>query len=113
MLNPCDERKHEVLGVSQKELQKAFCRKKRFFISGIVDFRIRKSWVFLSRIRDFAAIRNREIFISGIMSNRNLELWYIFRLLFIPIIVSSDIQGICFSLVSMMEKRGLFLEQCR
>jgi hypothetical protein len=41
MLNPCDERKHEVLGVSQKELQKAFCRKKDFsyqelgiFISG-------------------------------------------------------------------------------
>jgi len=33
-------------------------QEKRFFISGIVDFRIRKSWVFLSRIRDFAAIRN-------------------------------------------------------
>jgi hypothetical protein len=113
MLNPCDERKHEVLGVSQEELQKTFCRKKDFSYQELWIFVSGNHGFFKSRIRDFAAIRNHGIFISGIMSNRNLELWYIFRSLFIPIIVSSDIQGICFSLVSMMEKRGLFLEQCR
>jgi hypothetical protein len=105
MLNPCDERKHEVLGVSQKELQKAFWRKK--------DFSYQELWIFVSGNHGFFYQELGILLLSGIMSNRNLELWYIFRLLSIPIIVSSDIQGICFSLVSMMEKRGLFLEQCR
>jgi hypothetical protein len=39
MLNPCDERKHKVLRVRQKELQKAFCRKK--------DFSYQELWIFI------------------------------------------------------------------
>jgi hypothetical protein len=40
LVNPCDERKHKVLGVSQKELQKAFRRKK--------DFSYQELWIFVS-----------------------------------------------------------------
>jgi hypothetical protein len=59
MLNPCDERKHEVLGVSQKELQKVFCRKKKISYQEL--------WIFVSGNHGFFYQELGILLLSGIM----------------------------------------------
>jgi hypothetical protein len=106
-------RENTKFGGLSEGVAKGFLQEKGFFISGIGDFHIRKSWIFGMKNQgscwfweswDFH-IRNHVKQKSGASVYCQVALDTNYCFLRHPM----DF----FSLVSMMEKGGLFLEQCR
>ncbi len=75
-------------------------------MSGIVNLRIRKSWIFGIKNQGFTCYWESWDFHIRNLVKQKSGAPYTVRLLFISITVPSDIQGTCFSLVSMMDKRA-------